>query len=239
LDRLHTAPFTTSVPQRAETRTNFFSQLALNDCQPPLMIYFLGEIMDQIIPLIREYCRALDPKDPDRSVERGERAAERLAEFIVPRLRAFLFGRLPVKEAEDVAQITITAVLQGIRRFRGRTEGEFWGWCYKIARNKLSNSRRRSRDWEEEGMDPHELQEMVDASAPDLLITPGSRVDLEYILDLVQAAKPPCGTHLREFFILGWDYHAIGEANQISYDAARMAVKRCLDLASGLATKGS
>jgi RNA polymerase sigma factor (sigma-70 family) len=193
--------------------------------------------MDQIIPLIREYCRALDPEAPERGVEKAERAAERLAEFILPGLRAFVFGSLRAKESDDVVQMTIMAVLQGICRFRGRTEGQFWGWCHQIARNKLSNSRRHSRDWEEEGMDPHEIQELVQASAPNVPITPGEKVDLEYILGLVKAAKPPCVTHLQHFFIEGWDYQAIAEANQISYNAARMAVKRCLELASALATK--
>jgi len=195
--------------------------------------------MDQIIPLIREYCRALDLEGPEPSVEKAERAAERLVEFIQPRLRAFVIGRLRAKEPDDIVQITILAVLRGICRFRGRTEGEFWGWCHQIARNKLSNSRRHSHEWEEEGMDPHEIQELVQASAANAPITPGEKVDLDYILGLVQAAKPPCGTHLRRFFIEGWDYDAIAEANQISYDAARMAVKRCLELASGLGTTGA
>ena len=203
------------------------------------MLYFVSQIMDQIIPLIREYCRALDPEAPERSVEKAERAAERLVELIRPRLRAFVFGRLRAKEPDDVVQITLLAVLQGICRFRGRTEGEFWGWCHQIAKNKLSNSRRHFHEWEEEGMGPQEIQELVQASVADLPITPAEKIDLDYILGLVQAAKPPCGTHLWRFFIGGWDYDAIAEANQISYDAARMAVKRCLELASGLATKGA
>jgi RNA polymerase sigma-70 factor (ECF subfamily) len=74
--------------------------------------------------------------DQARSLDRN--AFARLYEATYRRVFGYLLARMGDRgEAEDLLQDVYLTALQAIRRFRGRTEGEFIGWILKIANGKV------------------------------------------------------------------------------------------------------
>ncbi len=67
------------------------------------------------------------------------RLAEDIFRLIQPELWHFVLASIQPPAAEDVLQEVQKAVATGMRKFTGSTEPEFWAWCYRIARNKLSD----------------------------------------------------------------------------------------------------
>ena len=61
---------------------------------------------------------------------------------------------------------------------------------------------------------------------------------MEYAMELLRNAKPPCIHYLRQYYIDGWEYAEVASASGISYDAARMQIRRCLELAQSLVQEG-
>ena len=62
---------------------------------------------------------------------------------------------------------------------------------------------------------------------------------LGYAMQLLEKAKPPCRQILWVHYILEWDYQTIAESFGIQYDAVRMRISRCLDLARKLVNQNS
>ncbi len=189
--------------------------------------------MNDLVKLVREILTAPD-------VDRRLRTAEALARQILADLQVFLrhMRRERPEVAEEALQETLAAVFQHLHQFRGQTDAEFWSWCHRIARNKASDERRQPWTQRQESLDTESLASLIEASAQDLPLSPGERLDLEYTLNLVKHAKPPCYQHLIDHFILGWDYTEIAQANHITYDAAKVTIRRCLELARALVKQG-
>jgi len=74
----------------------------------------------------------------DRARRRDTDAFTRLYDATYRRVFSYLLARLGVQAtAEDLLQEVYLAALRGVDRFRGRTEGEFIAWLFKIAHGKV------------------------------------------------------------------------------------------------------
>ena len=184
-----------------------------------------------LMPLVREYQDALDL---DAKIQAGEDLVRRL----VPELRAFLFHRQSPEVAEEALQEALKAIFERLNQFEGHFDAQFWSWCYRIAGNKASDERRQPWNQRREPLEPEAFWSLVEASAPAAPLAAGERLDLEHAMKLLQTAKPPCYEHLWIHYILGWSYKEMAKAYQISYDAAKVTVRRCLQLAQELMAKG-
>ena len=61
-------------------------------------------------------------------------------------LTSFYFCmKVPPSEIDDTMQEILVAVFQNLDKFKGKTDKEFWKWCYQIARNKMSDMYRKKK----------------------------------------------------------------------------------------------
>jgi RNA polymerase sigma factor (sigma-70 family) len=183
--------------------------------------------MDDLIKLVRTYRLAA-------VLTERLRLAEQILRLILPDLRVFVFSHLPPQLAEDGLQEVLKAVATGMRRFEGGTTKEFWAFCYCIARHKISDQYRKQTSERTVSMSPDELWQVMEASAQVAPLTQQNRLDLEYAMQLLTAAKPECADLLWRHFVIGLDYAEIAEEKNLNSDAVRMRVKRCLDEAKAL-----
>jgi RNA polymerase sigma factor (sigma-70 family) len=183
--------------------------------------------MDDLIKLVRTY-----------RVTAGLAERIRLAEYIFrligPDLHLFVFRKASHHAAQDVFQEVLKAVATGLKKFQGNTEKEFWAWAYRIARNKLSDYYRAKADDQIVAMPPEDLWQMMEASAHDMPISPAIRHDLEHAINLLTAAKPGCSELLWQHYVIGLDYGDLAEEQNVTYDAIRMKLGRCLEEARSL-----
>ena len=126
------------------------------------------------------------------------------------------------------------AIATSLNKFQGETEKQFWAWCYRIARNKLSDHYREQYAERAQPVAPDELWRMMEVSAQDAPITAQTRHDLDYAIKLLTAAKPECYQLLWQHYVVGRDYGEIAEERGLNYDAVRMQIGRCLDQAKSL-----
>lgn len=162
------------------------------------------------------------------------RLAEQIFRLVEPDLRLFVFSAVVPNAADDVLQEVLKSVATSLATFKGNTDKEFWAWCYRIARNRLTDHFRKKASDRSEAIPTEELWGMVEASAQDAPINIGDRLDLEYAMNLLVALKPECRDLLWNHYVLGLDYGEIAEEENVSYDNARMRVSRCLDAARTL-----
>ena len=83
-------------------------------------------------------------------------------------------------------------------------------------------------------MPEEELWELVEASATTVPLSAADKHDLDYAMKLLTRSKPECYEYLWKHFVFGLDYAEIAEAENLSYDNARMRITRCLDEAKRL-----
>ena len=162
------------------------------------------------------------------------RLAEEIFRQIEPDLRLFVFGRVSQDAAQDALQEILKAVATGMGKFAGGTEKEFWAWCYGIARHKLNDHYRHKAADRMQPTSPEELWRMMEMSAQDAPMTAQTRLDLEYVIKLLTAAKPECSELLWRHYVIGLDYTELAEERNLSYDNVRMKIGRCLDEAKSL-----
>ena len=183
--------------------------------------------MDDLIKLVRTYRLAA-------GLTERLRLAEQIFRLILPDLRVFVFCHLPTQVGEDALQEVLKAVATSMSRFEGGTAREFWAWCYRIARNKLNDQYRKQSSERTVSMSPEDLLHVIDASSQVTPLTPQNRLDLDYAMKLLAAAKPDCSDLLWRHYVIGLDYAEIAEEKDLNSDAVRMRVKRCLDEAKSL-----
>lgn len=189
--------------------------------------WLLCPAMDDLIKLVRTY--RLTAGVADRL-----RLAEDIFRRIEPDLRLFVFSAVHPDFAEDISQETLKAVATGLKKFRGDSNEQFWGWAYCIARNKLNDHFRAKTANREDTMTRDELWELVESSGQLSPLSPADRHDLEYALQLLTNSKPECRDYLWQHFVFGMDYREIAEEKNLSYDNVRMKIRRCLDEAKSL-----
>jgi RNA polymerase sigma factor (sigma-70 family) len=183
--------------------------------------------MDDLIKTVRTY------RFTSGLAERV-RLAEDIFRRIEPDLRLFVFSSIKNDSAQDALQEVLKAVAVSLKKFQGDTEKEFWAWCYRIARNKLSDHYREQYAELAQPVAPDELWRMMEVSAQDAPITAQTRHDLDYAIKLLTAAKPECYDLLWKHFVIGLDYGELAEMWNQNYDAIRMQIRRCLDQAKAL-----
>jgi RNA polymerase sigma factor (sigma-70 family) len=162
------------------------------------------------------------------------RLAEELIRLIEPDLRLFVSSSVSHDAAQDALQEILKAIAIGVRKFEGGTEKEFWAWCYRIARNKLNDHYRSKAADRTLSLAPEELWRMMELSAQDAPMTAQTRLDLEWVIKLLTAAKPDCPDLLWRHYVIGLDYAELAEERNLSYDNVRMKIGRCLDEARSL-----
>ena len=156
---------------------------------------------------------------------------------IYPLIRAFLIGRLGWQMGEEVAHDAMVAILKKLGSVRARTFPQFRAFCYAIARHKFYDALRSKDGNRAEPLDPAELVNIIEAGAGADELSPGRRSDLDYLLALLRASKPPCDEMLWENIILGLEPEELAMVYGGSADAARMKLRRCWDAAKTIAEK--
>jgi RNA polymerase sigma factor (sigma-70 family) len=185
--------------------------------------------MDDLIKLVKTYRLTA-------GLAERIRLAEEIFRRIEPDLRVFIFSSVSHEAAKDALQEVLKAVAVSLKQFKGDTVKEFWGWCYRIARNKLNDQFRKQYADRMQPVSPEELWQMMDVSAQDAPMTAATRHDLDHIIKLLTATKPDCSDLLWKHYVIGLDYAEIAEERNLSYDNARMKIGRCLDEAKSLAS---
>jgi RNA polymerase sigma factor (sigma-70 family) len=185
--------------------------------------------MDLLIKLVKTY--RLMQSLADRLV-----LGDELFRIIEPKLRLFVFSSLPRPAAEDGLQEVLKGIVLGLPTFAGNSTSEFWGWCYRIARNKIADHIRKQSAERLQPMSPEEMRRLVDSSTRDSSFSPAERLDLKQAMTLLVEAKPECYEYLWNHFVLGFDYGEIAESKNLAYDNVRMKIGRCLGEVQSLVT---
>ena len=160
--------------------------------------------------------------------------AERIVPLIERDLRFFVFAAVRPPAADDVFQEVLKAVIVNLGKFKGDEAKQFWGWCYRIARNKINDEFDRQKNSRLQPMTEEELLRLVESSVAPSAMSAGDRHDLAHTLKLLARMKPECEEYLRQHYILGLDYAEIAAQKQVSYDSVRMRIGRCLSDAQSL-----
>lgn len=186
-----------------------------------------GQAMDDLIKLVRTY-------RVTAGLAERQRLADAIFRVIAPDLRAFVFSAIVPQAAEDVAQEVLISITKSLKTFKGNSKGEFWEWCYMIARRRIYDHIQK-RDSDRLQPIPHdEILDLLDASEQAEPMSAADRHDLEYALKLLDGSKPECRGYLWNHYVIGFDYGEIAEEQNLKYDNVRMKIGRCLDEAKSL-----
>lgn len=173
-----------------------------------------------------------------QTLEQRVAVAEIIIGWVGPQLREFI-ARESVKRGcmedwDEAYQETLIAIVRKLDGFEGSSCGQFWSWCYQIARYKLIDVVRKLASAKTVSLDIETLEKVMEESVESTPKIPGETEDLEFALHLLEKAKAPCVDYLWNYYILGWTYEEIADSYALPYDAVRMKLKRCLDLAKKL-----
>lgn len=163
-------------------------------------------------------------------------ACDEVIRMISPELHLYLCSRLEPAWVEDVHQEVLIGIATGLRGFRGTTEPEFWGWCFGIAHHKVCDALSRKQRTKERfvTVDEEQLRRAVEVTAAGQALPQEEAAEVEEALFVLAKVGEPCAGLLHLRYLVGLSYEAIGTANGLSPDAARMKVNRCLDRAREL-----
>jgi RNA polymerase sigma-70 factor (ECF subfamily) len=187
--------------------------------------------MENLIELVRRYQRA-------KGLTKRLHLADKIISAVSPRLEAFILRACKRSVAEDLLQETLVKIARNLDGFRGESEIQFRAWCYKIARNMLRDHFRKKDIAERlEPFDSEDVRNVINASSKQDPLSRAEKVDLDEALSLLEQAKPPCRGYLWSRYIRGMGIKEIAKEYGLKYDAARMQVKRCLELAVKLAAQ--
>ena len=160
--------------------------------------------------------------------------ADEIFAVVEPQLRLFVFGSLPRQLAEDTLQEALKSLAGSLGRFQGNSVGEFWAFCYSTARHRIADCLRKTSTDRLQPLPEEELWHLVDASAAVTPLSADNKIDLAYAMGLLKAAKSECYHHLWNYYVFGLDYAELAKEANLSYDAIRVKIRRCLDLAREL-----
>lgn len=185
--------------------------------------------MDDLTKLVRTY--QLTAGLADR-----ERLADVIFAQVEPAMRLFVNGKIRPQFADDVLQEVLKAIVVSLSKF---TSSDFLAWCRGVARHKIHDQYQDNKKASErfQGLPPEEIWGLVDFSAAVEPLNSADRLDLETAMKLLAASKPGCEEFLWRHIAMDEEYDVIGEDHDMSYDAVRMQVGRCLDEAREIARK--
>lgn len=161
---------------------------------------------------------------PDR-----EGLAVRILTMIEKDLTLFIVGAINSAEAEDVIQETLHAIITSLATFKGKSNGEFWAWCYRIARNKINNHRDKQTSNLRLLNSEEHIWQLVEYSMQPGELSGADRHDLSHAMKLLTESKPECHDYLWQHFVFGLPYSEIAAQQNLTYDNVRMRIGRCLD----------
>lgn len=178
--------------------------------------------MGVLIKLVKAYQRMHDPAVGDSIVR-----------AISSDLRLFLMGHAPKESVDDLLQETLIGIFLGIQQFKGKTDAQFYGYCYVIARRRVIDLwRRRGREPEFVFPEKEVWEAMMQ---PEPRLSKEERERLAAVMALLAAVRPPCLPYLVAHYIVGMTFGQMAKVFGFSSkDAARMATARCLRLAKEL-----
>ena len=188
--------------------------------------------MDSLDDLFQAYRTA-------QSLEAKRAAADAIVFEAHPELWIFVRPRLDSHhDAGDLLQETFMGIFKSLPLYRGHTRSEAFGFCYRIARNRLVDYyRRKARSLVEFGGDDAFMEFIEAWLATEPSDAPRIQ-DLRDALDILAASKPDCLRYFGMRFALDMGYKEIGNELGIADDAARQRVERCLDRAKTIILKG-
>lgn len=155
---------------------------------------------------------------------------------IYPVIQAFIICRLGWQIGEDVTHEAVGAILAGLPKIKAKTKRKFRAFCFRVARNKISDALRSKYGNRAEALDPLEIAKAFEAGRDD---DEASTVysDLALLNAVLAASKSTCRELLVEHFIADLEYEVIASFYGTSKDAIRMKIKRCLKEAKRIAKK--
>jgi RNA polymerase sigma factor (sigma-70 family) len=162
------------------------------------------------------------------------RLAEEIFSVIEPDLRSFVFSHVRQNAGDDVLQEVLKAIATSLGKFTGHSAGEFWAWCYRIARNKLNDQFRRQFNDRSQPMPPEEILQLAETTTHSASFTAADRHDLDFAMKLLIKSKPDCYDFLWKHFVFGLNYDEIATELKLNYDQVRMKIGRCLETAKAL-----
>jgi RNA polymerase sigma factor (sigma-70 family) len=149
-------------------------------------------------------------------------------------LRLFILRKVHPSANEDVLHEALKAIVINLSAFRGKTDAQFFAWCYRIARNKANDQLRKQSTDRIKPLPEEELWRLVEATAEYEPLSPADKLDLEYAMKLLMKSKPACCDFLWNYYVIGLDYAEIADEFKSKYNAVRMKIQRCLDTARKL-----
>jgi RNA polymerase sigma-70 factor (ECF subfamily) len=172
------------------------------------------------------------PFDADRSaVEAAKRDADAFEQlyrkYVAQIYSLALYETRDPHTAEDITEVVFLKALSALSRFREQGEGEastFKTWLYAIARNVISNQRRRDRRHPE-----HPLELALNVSAPDdPAATTETRLEAQRALAAVMELSPERRQAVVLRFVNELSAREIGEIMGKSEGAVRVLIHRAL-----------
>ncbi|HRY49105.1 MAG TPA: sigma-70 family RNA polymerase sigma factor [Candidatus Paceibacterota bacterium] len=188
--------------------------------------------MDRLITLVNIYRSASE-------LETRLKLVEEIIGEVRPALWASISRKCP-EMADDICQETVVAIAKNLHRFYGETDQQFKSWCFGISRNKTNDCLRKLAKEKAEPLDVIDidsLENVIEASANEEPMSAGEKMDLDYALNLLRNAKPPCLHYLWIHYVDGLSHNEMARILGQTYNAVRMQIKRCLKLAQSLVTK--
>lgn len=180
-------------------------------------------MMETVSSWLKEYREA-------EHLDQQLHAVEKLIGLVNPELHRFISAGCPLDSVDDVLQATLIAIARSLHKFRG--DEEFMAWCKKIATRKRSDFYRAEAKRQAQPLDEEEIWHLIESSS--VPITARQRERLEEALELMTRSKPPCADFLKLRFFYGMEHDEIGKVMGKSRDAARLQVRRCIELAKSL-----
>jgi RNA polymerase sigma factor (sigma-70 family) len=188
----------------------------------------------QVMGQLNEFVRAYRSS---KELHARLRFAEEIILHVGPSLRPFIFSKCRPEAAEDILQETLVAIATKLDNCQGEADEQVWAWCYGIARHKMQDHFRAEQRRAAELLDAEEIRRVVEAGAAEEPVSPGDRRDFQDALELLEMVEPLCRELLWSRFVLGWDYKLMAREYNMTPDAVRMKVNRCLDRARKLLAK--
>ncbi|MEO8625546.1 MAG: RNA polymerase sigma factor [Candidatus Limnocylindrales bacterium] len=181
---------------------------------------------------VKDRVAALDNLDADRSAveaaRRDPRAFEALYRKYVAQVYNFaLYELRDPHAAEDLTAQVFLRALSGLRHFREQTAGpgsSFRVWLFQIARNTLSNERRRSRRHPQAPLDAA----LEVPGADDVSRSAAERDELRAALAAIDRLPADRRRALVLRFVNELDAHEIGQVLGRSEGATRVLIHRAL-----------
>ena len=183
--------------------------------------------MEPLIRLVRNY-------QASRNASAREHWAVEFICAVGPDLQRYLQTRCRKEDAKDAHQETLTGIVEGLQEFTGENDAEVWGWMYSIARNKARDQFRGRQMRLATIVDTDILRGAVKAVRDESPFTDMERAELQEAINLLKESSPPCVHYLWDRYVVGLTFAELGVEYEVSEEAARKRVQRCLKLAQDL-----